>query len=141
MNRENIYVALFALVTTLPSTIKESGRRLKHWNDVNEFPAVFQAQKTEVASKSGRGVPTKWLFTCDLYVYVKATGTDLPSTALNAVLDQITTALAAPEPIDNRQTLGGLVEDCWIDGPIQTDEGVLGDIAVAIIPIHILVAA
>ena len=42
--------------------------------------------------------------------------------------------------INNKQTLGGLVAHAWIDGVIETDEGVLGDQAVAIIPVVIKTA-
>ena len=37
-----------------------------------------------------------------------------------------------------KQTLGGLVHDCRIAGDIETDEGRLGDQAVAIIPIEMM---
>lgn len=139
MNREDIYAALFALLGKLPGVLTSS-RQLKHWDDVNEFPAVFQSQKTEIANKSGRGIPTRWTLLVDIYVYVKVETGQPSSPALNEMLDYITDALAAPEPIDNKQTLGGLVEDCWIDGQITTDEGTLGELAVAIIPVHIIVA-
>jgi hypothetical protein len=36
-------------------------------------------------------------------------------------------------------TLGGLVNYCRIEGDIETDEGLLGEQAVAIIPVSILV--
>ena len=58
----------------------------------------------------------------------------MPSTILNGLVDAVAAALA-PEPASNKQTLGGLVQHVWIDGAIVTDEGVLADQAVAIIPI------
>ena len=38
------------------------------------------------------------------------------------------------------QTLGGLAAHAWTAGKIETDEGVLGGQAVAIVPVEILVA-
>lgn len=138
MSREAIYSALFSRLQRIPS-VQTCSRKLKHWADVEEFPAIFQNQKGELAAKSGRGVPTVWTLSCDIYVYVKVSAEELTSTALNDVLDHIQAALAAPEPISNKQSLGGLVEDCWINGQIVTDEGSLGEIGVAIIPVQIVV--
>lgn len=139
MNREQIYAAMFSLIGSLAG-VQTCSRKLMHWADVTAFPAVFQAQKTEVAVKAGRGIPTRWTLLCDIYVYVRVEPGQPSSPALNAMLDAITMALAPPEVIDNKQTLGGLVEDCWIDGQIVTDEGTLGELAVAVIPVHIIVA-
>lgn len=142
MNREQIYAALFNLVSTCyPFTT--ASRRLRHWSDVNasEQPAIFQVQKTENVQQS-RGRDPKHTMDAELYIYAQAPD-DLtsPATVLNPLLDAIEAALA-PTGQDlvtaNAQTLGGLVSHCWISGKIQTDEGVLGGQAVAIIPIEIV---
>ena len=138
-SREPIYSALFSLLQRIPG-VQTTSRKLKHWADVEDFPAIFQNQKSELAAKSGRGVQTVWTLSCDIYVYVRVSADRLTSTELNEVLDHIQGALAAPEPISNKQTLGGLVEDCWINGQIITDEGALGEIGVAIIPVQIIVS-
>jgi hypothetical protein len=56
---------------------------------------------------------------------------------LNGMIEAATAALA-PSPAITRQTLGGLVEFCAIDGSIQIFDGVLGDRAIAIVPISIV---
>jgi hypothetical protein len=56
----------------------------------------------------------------------------------NDLLDAVEEALA-PEPGEAVLTLGGLVARCWIDGDIETDEGLLGEQAVAIVPVSILI--
>jgi hypothetical protein len=137
ISREAIYAALWAQVAD-PATFQTSGRILKHWADVTDFPALFQAQKTETASKSGRGESTKWQLSVDLYIYAKTSQGAISATQINNLLDTITNALE-PTGGSDKQTLGGLVHDCWIDGQIMTDEGTLGDLAVAIIPVHIIV--
>jgi hypothetical protein len=141
MTRETIYAALFAKVSAISGLVTAS-RRLRHWSDVksSEQPALFQIQKTEDPTQK-RGLPTVWNLDADLYLYVHS-GKDhsaIPSTQLNRFLDAIEAALAPTDPVTNAQTLGGLVSHCWISGRIETDEGVLGDQAVAIIPVAILV--
>lgn len=137
MNREPIYSALFAKVSIAPG-MQTVSRRLRHWADVppTDQPALFQIQKSETTTQL-KGVPVKWTAKVDLYLYVNMSDpNNTPSTLLNYYLDAIESALA-PD-ISGFQTLGGLVSHCWIGGSVETDEGVLGDQAVAIIPIEIL---
>ncbi len=137
MDREAIYTALFARFEKMVG-IRTISRRVKMWDEVSEFPAVFQSQKGENVSKQGRGIPSKLEMYVDVYLYAKCEPDGVSAQYLNILLDQVTEAIKAPEPISNKQTLDGLVEDCYIDGQILTDEGVLGDVAIAIVPIHII---
>jgi hypothetical protein len=136
MNREPIYSALFAKISQIEG-FNTVSRRLKHWDDVtpSEQPALFQSQKSEAVS-TVPGMNPVWEFHLDLYLYARSSGDPFSSPAiiLNPLIDSVVAALA-PDPISNKQTLGGLVQHCWIEGAIETDEGVLGDQAVAIIPI------
>lgn len=137
MDREEIYQALFDKVKNIQG-IKTSSRKLKHWNDVppSEQPALFQIQKGEQPTQS-KGMPTSWNFSVELYFYVHSQEGN-PSSLLNLYLDKIEEAL---KPNANGfMDLNGLVSHCWISGNIETDEGVLGDQSVAIIPISIKVA-
>lgn len=140
MIREPIYAALFALVQSAAPFVTAS-RRLRHWSDVGaaEQPALFMIQKSEAAEER-RPLPVKWRTSIDLYLY--AQGPDEatpPSTVMNPLLDALEAALA-PDAASNVQTLGGLVQHCWIAGRITTDEGVLGGQSVAIVPVEILVS-
>lgn len=137
MNRENIYQALFDKVKGIQG-LKTSSRKLKHWNDVPlaEQPALFQIQIGEAPTQS-KGMPTQWHLSVKFYLYVNSQDGN-PSSLLNIYLDKIEEAL---KPNANGfQELNGLVSHAWISGAIETDEGVLGDQAVAIIPIDIKVA-
>ncbi|MBV8061458.1 MAG: hypothetical protein JO253_08065 [Alphaproteobacteria bacterium] len=137
--RENIYAALFALIQAVPN-VKVYSRKLAHWADCPEFPALYVHQKDEAVVKTGRRLPSKHTMHAEVYIYVQAPDGVLSATLLNNLVDAVQLSLAPPNPgIENRQTLSGQVEDCWIDGPIMTDEGVLGQTGVAIIPISILV--
>jgi len=140
MTREPIYAALFALVGSVPG-FSTASRRLRHWADVpaTNQPALFQVQKGETVTER-RGLPPKRQFSVELFVYARAGGepNDPPSQILNPLLDGIEAALA-PEPGREVQTLSGLVAHAWIAGRIESDEGLLGDQAVAIVPIDILI--
>lgn len=138
IEREPIYVALFNKLSTIPGLVTKS-RKLLHWNDVaaEQQPALFQAQKAETHT-TRTGTPAKVLLELDIYVYVRTSGDASPSTKLNAVLDGIMLALA-PNPINGRCTLDVPgVEWVRVEGRVETDEGTLGDQAVAIVPINIL---
>lgn len=138
MTREPIYSALFALLSGAAS-FATSSRRLRHWSDVGpaEQPALFVVQKSETAERKA-GLPVKWRASVDVYVYAHAPDDETAAaTVLNPLLDAIELALAPQGAV---QTLGGLAAHAWIAGKIETDEGVLGGQAVAIVPVEILVA-
>ena len=141
MNREAIYGVLFATVAGAASFVTAS-RRLRHWSDVAaaEQPALFMVQKSETALRR-KGLPPRWTLAVDLFVYVHAPDdASPPAAALNPLIDAIEAALAPANPTLT-QSLGGLVDSAWIAGKIETDEGVLGGQAVAIVPLEILVPA
>lgn len=140
MNREAIYAALFEKLKAVPGLVFSS-RRLQHWSDVPAInqPALFMAQTGQSCTQV-RGMPKKWTFAAQVYVYANTSGDDAPASVLNPLLDAIEAALT-PDIGVVCQTLGGLVEHCWIEGEIQTDEGALGDQAIAVIPISILVTS
>ena len=141
MNRELIYSKFFDLLKSV-GDFKVASRRLKHWSDVSpaQQPALFVSQRTELVTRTP-GLNPVWDLHIDVYLYANTGGDKsiAPSQILNPLIDAIEAALK-PNPIDNKQTLGGLVQHAWIDGAIETDEGVLGDQAVAIIPVVIRTA-
>ena len=137
ISREAVYAALFAKISAIPGLIAPS-RKLRHWSDVTEYPVMFQAQKSETVYKT-KNVDPRIEMLVDIYIYVKAEPGQPSSPLLNNLLDQVATAVAPDFGGDDKQTLGGLVEDCKIVGQILTDEGTLGELAVAIVPIHIQV--
>lgn len=134
--RESIYSALFAKLQGVGGFTTVS-RRLKHWGDVpsGDQPALYMAQRKEHAATTP-GLETVFELHVDLYLYANTQGDASlsPSTILNPLIDAVLAAINF-DPITNKQTLGGLVEYCVVDGEIATDEGVLGDQGVVIIPI------
>lgn len=139
MTREPIYTALATLLTGIQGLTVS--RRLKHWADIpkSQQPILFLVQKTETAVTQ-TGQPTRWTLHLDLYLYCHSTDPSVPPiTVANPILDSISQVLDLP-PAIGRQTLNGLVQYCRIQGQIQTDEGVLDDQSVCIIPVEILTA-
>lgn len=134
--REAIYSALYAKLSQAAG-FETVSRRLQHWTDVaaSAQPALFQAQVDETAQTTP-GLNSVFVLRVDVYLYANTQGDASlsPSTILNPLIDA-TLAAIAPEPISGKQTLGGLVEYCVVDGRLVTDEGVLGNQGVCIIPI------
>lgn len=141
INREAIYAALFTRLAAIPG-LKTSSRRLKHWNDTQpeEQPALFMAQGNQVPNTTS-GEPCKWLLAADVYVYARTNDGRAPGTVLNELLDAIEAALPL-SPFTGVHDNLGRADVAWarIDGAIETDEGTLGDQAVAIVPIRVLAA-
>ncbi len=139
--REPIYAALFDLAAGAAGFVTAE-RRLRHWSDVApaEQPALFMTQKSETAAVKALGAPLVWTLTVEFYLYAHSSAPQLsPATVLNPLIDAIEAALA-PAPTTGLQDLGlaAMVQHAMIAGKIETEEGVLGDQAIAIIPIEIL---
>ena len=137
-SRETAYTALFALLQGL-APFKTTTRRLKHWQDVapEDQPALYMEHAGEVAQVV-RGQPTRIVLEVNIWVYVLSGG-DPVGPILNPLLDAIEMALAPSENGDRVLTLHGVVHHAWIEGQTQIFEGNLGDEAVAIVPVKMLV--
>ena len=142
MNRETIYQALFKKLESMDS-ITTASRILAHWTDVapNFQPALYMTAVSETAEQI-TGFPTKYQLDLKVWIYThRDTAGEIPSAAVNRILDELDAVLAPPVGPSFKQTLGGLVEHCFINGEIVTDEGTLGNQAVAVVPIRLLVVA
>ena len=136
MIREAAYQALFDLLNSIEG-IATCSRILTHWDDVspNQQPALYLAQDTQLASQT-KGMPSIYLLGAKVWVYAhRDTCEVVPSAQINYILDAIHSILMPNPSPEYRQTLGGVVQHCWINGAIETDEGTLGNQAVAIVPI------
>lgn len=141
ISREPIYAALFALAAGAAGFVTAE-RRLRHWSDVSpaEQPALFQCQTRETAAIRALGAATVWTLNVELYLYAHSSDPyAAPASVLNPLLDAVVAALA-PDPTTGIQDLGlpAMVRHSAIAGRIDTDEGTLGDQAVAIVPVEIL---
>lgn len=137
--REQIMQSLFNLVSGAAGFVT-TGRRLKLWTDVaaNAKPALFMYEPDDMYSLGNQYTQVVEM-NVDLFIYT-APGMDsgvTPVSIMNPLLDAIDTALK-PSPINNRQTLGGLVSHCWIDGKVMKDPGDIDGDGIAVIPVKIL---
>lgn len=142
VNRETLYAAVFNLLKNSAS-FKTASRKLRHWSEVppEEQPALFVVQGGEVPQVTTK-TPTVWSLKVSVYIYAHTAAgmreEEAPSQILNPLVDAVTDAIELPsQPFE--QTLGGLCHRLRLDGAIETDEGVLGDQGVVIIPITIVV--
>ncbi|QBK69676.1 hypothetical protein [Acinetobacter johnsonii] len=143
MNSEVIYQALFDRLSGIDGFVTTS-RRLRLWNDVapTERPALFVTQGNQSEAPT-KGLDAKVELEAEVYVYIHESDPSIPpSVQLNQMIDHVRAKLAPDHPdICEYQTLGGLVEHCWIEGTIEVFEAVenmLDDQGIAIIPIRIL---
>jgi hypothetical protein len=139
--REAVYGALWSLGSGAGS-FASANRRLRHWADVAsaEQPALFMSEKGGHAAVKALGAPIVWTLYADFYIYVHSSDPYMaPATILNPLLDALEQALA-PSAVTGVQNLGlpEMVQHAYIAGKVETDEGVLGDQAIAIVPVEIL---
>ena len=137
-NREVAFVALFATLQGI-SAFKVCTRRLKHWQDVlpEDQPALYMQHDGEVRQPV-RGLPDRIVLEVNLWIYLN-TNAEPVGPQLSPLLDAVDAALAPANNGDRTQTLGGIVHHVWIEGQTQIYEGNLGNEAVAIVPIKLLV--
>lgn len=139
VNREEIYGALFNALDALRAAgdLTTTSRRLKHIDqtDLSEFPCGHQVQQDENAKAQSR-LPTIWTLNAEWWLYVQDSSDAPLSTQLNNLLDKVTTILDPETPL-TLNTLGGRVYNAQVNGTVEVIEGVLGDRALAIVPIRI----
>jgi hypothetical protein len=152
-NREAVYNAAYNLLkgitwsfNSTPQQFLYTSRRLLPWSQVNEGqqPAFFLRQLREETRQDVLALP-KWRLRAQIWIYMVAAPNaeqsgNWPSQLINPCLDAIEKTLEGPVP-GEKQTLGGLVEHCWIDGDIFVDDPVSPDTQIVIvIPISMLTA-
>ncbi len=138
---DRLAVAEFATPINGRTSWAMLSRRLKLWSDVAsaDQPALFITEHGENIAYAAEMLPGKATLNVDLFVYIAA-GKDpdcVPARDLNIALDAITACLA-PDPSLGRQTLGGLVAHCRIEGRIVKDPGDLDGQGLALVPVKIL---
>jgi hypothetical protein len=144
IQREPIYAALWLLASSAAAFVT-ANRRLRHWTDVApaEQPALFMSEKGGQAVVKALGAPVIWTLSADLFVYAHSSDPyQAPAIILNPLVDALEAALAAPAATGVQQLgLPSMIQHAYIAGRVETDEGILGDQAVAVVPIRILCVA
>ncbi len=117
-------------------------RRVKLWSEVAiaDQPALFLGEHGEGVAYTGDSSPGRTTLNVDLLIYTSA-GRDpdcVPASDLNVAIEALFTALA-PDQTTGRQTLGGLVQNCRIEGRVIKDPGDLDGQGLALAPLRILI--
>ncbi|HUO54279.1 MAG TPA: hypothetical protein VMU18_06045 [Rhodoblastus sp.] len=149
-NREAIMAALCGLLAQAQFASPICGRmtwatlsrRVKLWSDVAaaDQPALFVGEHGENVVYSGETFPGKTTLNVDLLIYT-STGRDPDSTPardLNIAIEALIATLT-PDPKVGRQTLGGLVQYCRVEGRVVKDPGDLDGQGFALVPVRILI--
>lgn len=136
---EPVMAALFTqLQTSLVGRFKTIGRRLEHWSQVADQPALFLRRIG--ASDEAQGDFLVTTLECEIWIYSK-TGANpdaVPDIALG-YLEQLVRNVFAPDTdySDPRFTLGGLVYWCRVEGRSDYSPGDQGPQGISRIPVRI----
>ena len=135
---EDVFAALFAKLSVIPG-LATSSRRLANVQDLNpeQFPAAYQVEGKQTFKFTPNAPAILTLRATWVFYAFESDQTQAPSTALNLLLDSARVAMLPPAG-SVVQTLSGLVEFAAIQGEVEIFEGVLGDRAVALVPIAIV---
>lgn len=136
VNFEAVIAALFAhLQATNGTNFLTMGRRVQHWSQVAEQPALFLRRTGNTDEYSGHLSITT--LDCEIWIYSQ-TGQDpdaIPDQALSALDAQVRTSFVTDD--DARFTLGGLVYWCRIEGKSDYSPGDQGGQGISRIPVRI----
>lgn len=136
MNREAVYDDLKTMLEGL-GIFTTVSRRLAFVEELDPamFPCIYQNQVLESPGLTVMdGYVAMWFFDVDWYIYALQSDTDAPATTvLNPIVDAVLTVTASGVE------LGGVMCSFAVNGAMRTYEGILGDRAVAVLPIRITV--
>ncbi|NTV02429.1 MAG: hypothetical protein HGB04_06540 [Chlorobiaceae bacterium] len=125
MSRNAQYSAIFALLAGVAG-IRTASKRLRLVTEVPpvEQPAMFLVKGDESLSQPVAGAATRYERAYEVFLYVHETDPSMSATEkINPILDSVAEAFRADA--GGRNSLGGTVYHCWIDGTIEIDDGAL----------------
>jgi hypothetical protein len=140
---EVVSLALFILLGQAQFTFQSMDRKGKIWSNVNITDQPYFAlieRGGEVVQNQAIGL-TKHTLHFLVLVYIRADADQSPSAPVPAT--QLNAAWKAIEgimnsvPLGERQTLGGIVNNAWINGPVMIDTGILDEQCALMIPIDV----
>jgi len=137
---ERIALALFNLLQTSTYAFQSYDRRGKLPENVppamQPYLGLVELGFSQVENQA-QGLE-KWLFHFRVLVYIRADATPdaIPATEINKAMKALV-AVMRTNPIAERQTLGGLVDNAWIEGQILIDTGILDQQSALMIPIMV----
>jgi hypothetical protein len=135
VNFEAVMDGLFAHLQATTTGIETFGRRLQHWSQVSEQPALFLRRIGTDDTYSG----TLSITTLDLEIWIYSQAGKDPDAIPDAVLSTLDAQVRGsfvPDD-DARFTLGGLVWWCRIEGRSDYSPGDQGGQGISRIPVKI----
>jgi hypothetical protein len=141
--RESAIGALMGIVAEAYPWKLGPARRLKLWSDVpaTSRPACFLFEGSqETYSWSESAVP-KRVIEVRLFIYLNAKDPSVAGASLiNGIMDAVDSAfsLSGGDAVLGRNTLGGAVYNCRVDGKVLKDPGDLDGDALLIVPIKLV---
>lgn len=146
--RQQVFNALFALLKTLPPPQGSNAwntftQEIRDWDAYTtvQQPVMTLARGAQNFSLKAVGT-TKFHWKVALLIYFRTDGFQTTSTYPDEITDPILDSieqLFTPQMINQYFTLGGLVQNCWIDGNIYSDPGIVDGQGVILVPISIIV--
>jgi hypothetical protein len=105
----------------------------------SQAPCLFLLDHEESYTRPSPDVPPvrEIAFVALVYVDVGNNENAIPAAVMNDILDALDVALAG-DPCTGRETLGGLVFSCTIDGTIERSSGDMTGKAAAAVPISVV---
>lgn len=140
-NPERIAVALFNLLSSIDPatfpfvTFDRHGQLPTNVVPANQpYLGLVQLGMSQVENQA-QGLE-KWLLHFRVLVYIRADADPetIPATQLNNAL-QAVVGIMRSSPIGVQQTLGGIVDNAWIEGEILMDTGILDQQCALLIPV------
>ncbi len=142
-SREDALEALAALLASAYDWTTGPLRRLKLWTDVSmaNRPACFIFEGGFESYAWSEGAIAKRILEPKIFIYLNAKDPNSAGASLlNEVMDALDAAfaLSGDDLLFGRNTLGGLVSQCRIDGKIMKDPGDLDGDALLIVPVKLI---
>lgn len=142
-SRETAIAALQNLVAGAYAWKLGPARRLKLWSDVPAMsrPACFLFEGGQETYSWSESAAPKRAIEVRLFIYLNAKDPAVAGAALlNDVLDKLdgAFALSGADLATGRNTLGGAVHHCRIDGKALKDPGDLDGDALLIVPVKLI---
>ena len=140
---ETIALALFVRLGQINYAFKTMDRRGKIWTNVApaDQPYIGLIERGGMVVQNTAIGLTKHTLHFIILVYIRGDESQnasaiLPATLLNAVWKATETVLNS-SPIGERQTLGGIVNNAWIEGEVIMDTGILDNQLALTIPVAV----
>lgn len=139
---EKISKALFKLLKTAQFNFVTYDRRGNIPQNVDAamqpYLGLIELGGSQVENQA-QGIE-KWIIEYAVMVYIRrdATPEAIPATYLNAAWLAIVNVLRSPANTFVQQTLGGIVDNCWIEGQCLMNTGILDEQMRLMVPVKVV---